>query len=117
MTVDTATWLAIASLVTNVITVAVAARALRNEREKTAAEHRKAEALEQLAKSQAVIAGSLEKDLASLRKELEAVKSQVHGAGRLADLKAQELEDKRRQAEWKKSKEIAKGLGWVLENL
>lgn len=109
-------WIALGGLAANLAVAAVAVWTIRSEKNKTAAEHRKAEALEALAKSQATIAGSLERELASLRKTVTELQAQGTAAGQMAAVRIQELEHKRRDAEWKRSKELAKGLGWILEN-
>lgn len=98
---------ALAGVVLGLGSFIVTALALKNE-------HRKAAAWEEMAKSQVRIAESLEREVRSLQQEVANLKT---GRPSQPDyLKVQALEERKRRAEWARTKDLAKGLRWLLEN-
>lgn len=80
-------------------------------------QQRQSKAFEAIANSNAQIAHSIESDIKALRTRVDALQqSGSKQADKLA-LEAAKLEQKRRDAEWKKQKQIWKGIGWALRNL
>lgn len=113
---DTALLVALGGVVANVAVAWAAIVALRAQRHVAGTEERKAEALEALARSQKVVVESLERDLKEVRAELTSLRGQVGARNAIAEVKMAELEERKRQAEWRKQKEIFKGLGWLLQS-
>lgn len=113
---EPALFVALGGLGANVAVAWAAIGALRSQRQAAGTEQRKAEALEALAKSQKVVVESLERDLKEVRAELASLRALVGARNVIAEVKMAELEERKRQAEWQKQKEIFKGLGWLLQN-
>lgn len=81
------------------------------------AQQRQSKAFEAIANSNARIAHSIESDLQALRARVDTLQhSGSRQAERLA-LETAKLEQRRRDAEWKKQQQIWKGIGWAIQNL
>jgi hypothetical protein len=113
---ETSLILSLGGLLTNLAVAAAALVALGRDRAKTNAETRKADALEAVAKSQSTIVQSLEREVRVLRDEIGAMRAQAGAQAVMAQVKLADIEEKKRRAEWQRTKDLAKGLGWLLQN-
>ena len=114
--VDVPLTIAVVGLASNVAVATVAILALRSQRGQAKTDARKAEALEDLARSQQVVVASHERQLKDIQKELASLETRLGSSVSMAHVRMAELEEKKRRAEYAKQKDIAKVLGWLLQN-
>ncbi len=82
---------------------------------------REVEELRKLAASLTKVVGSYDQEVLSLRREVELLRRQAATTGSsqqlLAEVERQKLEQRKADAEWRKTRDLAKGLGWILDRL
>lgn len=77
--------------------------------------------LRKLVESLTKVVASYETEVASLRREVESLRRASKGAETsqqaLVEIERQKLAERQREAEWRKTRDLAKGLGWLLDHL
>ncbi len=95
---------------TGVASLAIAAYAVYHQT-------RQSRAFEAMANSNARIARSIESDLVALRDRVNTLQQTGSSEARRLALEAEKLEHRRRESEWRKQRQIWKGIGWAIQNL
>ena len=76
------------------------------------------EQVQKLVESLAKVVASYESELSSMRREVEKLRrtsgTTVATEGALVEIEKQKLAQRQREAEWRKTRDFAKGLGWLL---
>ncbi len=79
------------------------------------------EELRKLVVSLTKVVESYDREVASLRRAVEMLRgearSSVSSQQLVAEVERQKLEQRKAEAEWRKTRDIAKGLGWILDRL
>ncbi|UCD06951.1 MAG: hypothetical protein JSW41_03900 [Candidatus Aenigmatarchaeota archaeon] len=104
-------WIAIGTII-GVIALAIAVIKLYLERETSKQLRKLVESLSKVVYSYHNEVGQLRREIQTLRSETKDTKSAEE---RRIELERQKLAQRERQTEWQKIRDIAKGIGWILD--